>query len=90
MTEIGILICTVGWIVSLVGSIMVLIKAFQKSILWGLGSLFIPFVILVFVIMNWEDTKKGFLIALAGSGVAFVGIIIMVMFGAPVETLPLE
>ena len=65
MAIIGLLLIIVGGLTMLVGNIMVLIKAFQTSILWGLGSFFVPFVILVFVIMHWEDSKKGFLIALA-------------------------
>jgi hypothetical protein len=51
----------VGAIGGLVFGIMILIKAFQTSIVWGLGSLFIPFVILVFVAMHWGLTKKPFL-----------------------------
>ncbi len=51
----------VGAIGSLVFGIMILIKAFQTSILWGLGSLLVPFVILVFVAMHWGLTKKPFL-----------------------------
>jgi len=41
-----------------VANIMVLIKAFKKSLLWGFGSLFIPVVTIVFIILNWEETNK--------------------------------
>lgn len=82
MAAIGMILMLVGWIVALVGGIMILIKAFQTSIWWGLGSLFIPFVILVFVALNWEESKQGFLIWLAGVVVAIVGSVIAAMFGA--------
>ncbi len=82
MAAIGMILMLVGWLVALVGGIMILIKAFQASIWWGLGSLFIPFVILVFVALNWEDSKQGFLIWLAGFVVAIVGMVLGAMFGA--------
>ena len=43
---------------SLVSSIMIIIQAFKKSLLWGFGSLFIPIVTLIFVILNWDTTKQ--------------------------------
>lgn len=61
MGVIGGLIMFVAVIASLVFGIQILIKAFQKGVLWGLGSLFVPLVSLVFVILNWEDCKKPFL-----------------------------
>ena len=63
----------VGAIGSLVFGIMILIKAFQTSILWGLGSLFIPFVILIFVVMHWDLTKKPFLYSLGCWVVMLIG-----------------
>jgi hypothetical protein len=42
------------------------VVTFKKSVWWGLGSLFIPLVGLIFVILNWQETKKPFLIYLAG------------------------
>lgn len=87
MAMIGLLLMFVGWVVSAVGSIMVLIKAFQNSIVWGLCSLFIPFVIFVFVAQNWEETKKGFLISLLGFGIIVLGAIMGAVFGASTVTL---
>lgn len=51
-----------GYLVLLVCSILVLIKAFKTSLLWGFGSFFIPLVQLIFVITHWSETKKPFLI----------------------------
>ncbi len=56
--------------------IVLLTKAFQTSIMWGLGYIFVPFVSLIFVAMYWNDTKKPFLYMLGGLAVFIVGIAI--------------
>ena len=56
----------VGMIMSLVGGIWLLVVAFKESIWWGLGSLLIGPVALVFAIVHWQVAKKPFLISLAG------------------------
>ncbi len=80
----GLMILAYG--VMLVGGIMVLIKAFQESVWWGLGCIFVPFVGLVFVIMHWAVAKQGFLIQLAGIALLIVGIIIAALGGHPHTT----
>jgi hypothetical protein len=67
MTILGGLLAAVGFIVSLIYGIRILIAAFKTSIIWGLGSLLVPFVILIYVIMHWSDVGKLFLYSLAGS-----------------------
>jgi hypothetical protein len=76
MAVIGGILALVGFIASAVGGIMVLIKAFQNSVLWGLGSLIVPFVIIVFAIMNWDECKKGLLIAIGGVVLAIIGTVL--------------
>lgn len=71
----------IGWAISILGSILVLIAAFKKSVWWGLGSLFVPFVVLIFVILNWAAAKRGFLLSLAGLALAIVGITIVMVSG---------
>jgi len=61
MATLGTIIMAIGAIGGLVFWIQILIVAFKQHIGWGLGSLFIPFVGLVFVIMNWDETKTPFL-----------------------------
>ena len=58
MEIIGIALMVIASALFVVSSIMILIQAFKKSLLWGFGSLFIPPVELVFVILNWDKTKK--------------------------------
>ena len=56
-----------GGILSFVGGIWLLVVAFQTSVWWGLGSLLIAPVSLVFTILHWQVAKKPFLISLAGT-----------------------
>jgi hypothetical protein len=42
--------------------VCVLVEAWQEGIFWGLGSLALPVVKLLFVVLHWKRTKRGFLI----------------------------
>ncbi len=81
MELLGVILLGVGAIIGFVGGIMLLIVAFKEHILWGLGSLFIPFVGLVFVIMHWPVAKKPFLITLCAIPFYIVGALIAGMGG---------
>jgi hypothetical protein len=61
-----------GFILAAWGGILILIEAFRTSILWGLGTLFIPFVGLIFVILYWDEVKRPFLMYLGGLALLFV------------------
>lgn len=73
MGTLGMVLAAVGGIGALVFSIQILILAFKKSVGWGLASLFIPFVIFVFVAQNWPACKTPFLRWLACFAVLMVG-----------------
>ncbi len=57
----------------LMGGLMVLFAAFRESILWGLGSIVIPLVMLFFVATHWSESKRGFLIQLMGVALFVIG-----------------
>lgn len=63
-------------LISFVCSIVVLVRAFQTSLTWGLCSLFIPFAILVFTVKYWDEVKTptivGFLSATSVWGFKFL------------------
>lgn len=61
-----------GVILLLVGNIWILVYAFKASIWWGLGSLFIPFVGLIFVLLNLRDTWKPLLLEIVGFVILFI------------------
>lgn len=66
-----------GLIISGVYGIILLVKAFQTSVLWGLGYLFIPFVSLIFIIVHWNVAGKPFLMSLVGVPLIIIGFLIM-------------
>ena len=73
----GFLLVILGLILCLVGSIWILIAAFKESLLWGLGVLFInSIVVIIFVILHFEETKKPFIIWVIGVVLMIVGQII--------------
>ena len=62
----GVLLLIVGLLVMAVGGILLLVKAFQENVLWGLGCIFVPCVSLIFVVMHWQEAKNAFFMQLAG------------------------
>jgi len=76
MEAIGLVLLIVGGLAMLVTGFMLLAKAFQTSVWWGLGYIFVPFVSLIFVAMYWSETKKPFLYMLVGLVVFMVGVAI--------------
>lgn len=71
------ILVVVGALIALVFGIQLLIVAFQTSLLWGLGYLFVPFVGLIFVIVNWDVAKKPFLRGLLGIPVYLLGLVLL-------------
>ena len=64
---------SIGMGLGLLGGIWLLIVAFKESIWWGLGSLFIPFVSLIFAVLHWSVAKTPFLISLLSIVMVIVG-----------------
>jgi hypothetical protein len=46
--------------------------AWQKGIVWGLGCLLFPVLQLIYVALNWKQSKSAFFILLAGFAAFFV------------------
>jgi len=63
----AVLLAIIGVILLGSGAIWLLLITFSESVLWGLGSLLLPFVSLIFVAMNWETTKRAFILQLVGA-----------------------
>jgi hypothetical protein len=71
----GALLMLGGYGLIFIGSLLVLIAAFKESVLWGLGSILIPFVGLFFIITHWEQSKGGVLFEVAGVACLVLGIL---------------
>jgi hypothetical protein len=79
MAIIGTILLIAGGIIILVYGIFILVNAFKESILWGLGSLFVPFVSLIYVFMHWELNKKPFIRYLIGAVILIIGGVLSVV-----------
>ncbi|MFC1497937.1 hypothetical protein ACFLS1_05625 [Verrucomicrobiota bacterium] len=77
MEILGMILLGVGVIVSLIGGIWFIVVTFRESVLWGLGSMFVPFVSLIFLITHWKAAAKPFGISLLGSVIFGVASVLM-------------
>ena len=77
MGTVGFIIFLGGAVLSTVAGIWLLVVAFRTSVWWGLGSFFIPFVVLIFTIAYWSEAKRPFLYGLGGSVIMFAGTLFM-------------
>ncbi|MDD5034762.1 MAG: DUF4124 domain-containing protein [Methylococcaceae bacterium] len=59
--KIGFALLVIGGIISLIYGVILMVKAFQESVWWGLGYLFIPVVGFIFVAAHWEVSRRPFL-----------------------------
>jgi hypothetical protein len=61
-----------GYGLCLFGGLWIVVLAWQKGILWGIGCLLFPILQLVYVALNWKQTKSAFFLLLAGFVAFFV------------------
>ena len=66
----------VGLLIAIAGWLMVVVAAFRVSAGWGVGSLLIPLVALIFVITHWQDARRGFLTQVGGMAIFLFGVMI--------------
>jgi F0F1-type ATP synthase assembly protein I len=72
----------IAFIINLVYGIAMIIKAFQVSVWWGLGYLFVPFGSLIFIIAHWQVAKDPFLKSLLAIPFMIAAVLLL-----PEETL---
>ncbi|MBL8816462.1 MAG: hypothetical protein JNL58_10565 [Planctomyces sp.] len=77
MEALAGILMMIGGIAMLVGGIWMIVLAFQESVLWGLGCLFVPFVSLIFLVMHWQEARKPFFIQLAGLVPYIIGMVLI-------------
>jgi hypothetical protein len=83
MEIFGIILVFAGASVGALFAIIILFRAFQQSFVWGFGCLLIPFMLFVFVILNWEESKRPFLLFLLSIPISVAGAILATQGTAP-------
>jgi hypothetical protein len=83
---LGALLTMAGGIALVIGAIWLVVVTFQNGILWGLASLFIPFVSLIFVMGHWTESKTPFLLQVAGVVLIVIGIVMSPELVASLKT----
>ncbi|MET4729440.1 thiol:disulfide interchange protein [Lysobacter enzymogenes] len=78
----------VGGLICFGAGLWLLVLAFQESVWWGLGSLLLSPVMLVFVILHWNKAKVPFLINLGGLALVIVGAVMLPNYGPPTASVP--
>lgn len=67
------IVCLFGGLGLILGyQLVLLFRAFETSVLWGLGCLCLGVPTLVFIILHWEDTKDAFFGILTGYALWFI------------------
>jgi len=70
---LGWIVLAMGWVLSFLGSLWIIVVAWQRSVLWGFGCFVLPALQLVYVGLHWKETKEGFFLLLAGFVLVIVG-----------------
>jgi len=73
MVALGYVLLTIGVILSIYGEVRFLVVAYNRSLWWFFGCLFVPLVALVFLCLNLKATIKPFSLALLGLLLAGLG-----------------
>ena len=71
--SIFFLIMLLGFGVTLLGSLLLLVGAFSESVGWGLAVMFLPFAGIVFIFSRWERARAAVICWLMGIVLVFVG-----------------
>ncbi|MEM0969249.1 MAG: hypothetical protein AAGJ31_07875, partial [Verrucomicrobiota bacterium] len=76
-----------GFLLSAIFAIILIVKAFKTSPVWGVCSIFVPFALLVFVIKFWGEAGGSFIKYLASSVLAGAGAGVVAMSAPSTEVL---
>lgn len=82
MIALGFVLTVIGVITTVVGGIMFLIAAFEESVWWGLGVMFIGIMAPVFLIARFREAWPSTRTALIGIALMAAGTFLRVWAGA--------
>ncbi len=55
-----------GWLLTFLGSLWIIVLAWQRSVLWGVICVLVPIVQIVYVAMHVKESKQAFFLQIAG------------------------
>lgn len=61
-----------GYALCFLGGLWIVVLAWQKGVVWGIGCLVFPVLQLFYVALNWKQSKSAFFLLLAGFAAFFV------------------
>ena len=73
MIPIGYILLIVGFIFCLYWQIRFLVVAYNQSLWWFFGCLFVPFIAWIFLFLNFKVTRRPFGLSLLGLIVSGLG-----------------
>ena len=73
MVTLGYMLLVFGVIVGIYGEVRFLVVAYNRSLWWFFGCLFVPFAVWVFLFLNFKATIKPFCLLLLGLLLAGLG-----------------
>jgi hypothetical protein len=65
-----------GYLLCFFGGLWIVVLAWQKGIVWGLGCLLLPVLQLIYVALNWKQAKSAFFLMLAGFAALLFSVVI--------------
>lgn len=65
-----------GYVLCFAGGLWIVVLAFRKGILWGVGCLFVPILQLIYVALYWKQAKAAFFLQVTGLSAFFVSAVI--------------
>ena len=65
-----------GYALCFLGGLWIIVLAWQKGILWGLACLFVPVLQLVYVALNWKESKSAFFLLILGLAALFLSAVL--------------
>jgi hypothetical protein len=68
-----------GWIFAFLGGLWIIVLAWQRSVVWGLGCILVPVIQIIYVVLHWKESKEAFFMLLGGLAL----IVIARVFGWP-------
>jgi hypothetical protein len=66
LAVLALILLWTGYALCFLAGLWIVIVAWQDSVLWGVGCFLFPFLQLIYIALNWKQTKSAFFVLIAG------------------------